>query len=286
MKTYSDFNRYLFKFYYIGKNKFYGSQRQLDKNTIEGCLLNALVQNKYITNLNTSGFEVASRTDKLVSARGAAFSFISQKKPILMEINSILPKEIGVWAYCKVNLDFSSRFNALYRHYKYIAPIPIGVLEKDYVLNLDIIRKACKQLEGKHNFKNFSKKDRTGIKTIRDIQSVHMNISNKYIIFDFKSKAFLRQQVRRMVKKLLELGTGIISYSDFLDLFDPSKDISFQPADPKGLILWDVEFHKNIDLKIDIKSVERMKLYFKNQKLKFGHRYQLFNFMHQNNLSQ
>ncbi|MFX1296760.1 MAG: tRNA pseudouridine synthase A [Promethearchaeota archaeon] len=286
MKNFTVPHRYLFKFYYIGSNKFYGSQRQLDKYTIEKCLLDVLIKSKYIKNVDTSGFEVASRTDKLVSARGAAFSFISQKKPILMEINSILPTEIGLWAYTKVDMNFSSRFNALSRHYKYIAPVPVSLLKKDFVLNLDIVRKACKELEGKHNFKNFSKKEKAEKNSIRDIDSVDMNVYNGYIIFDFKSKAFLRQQVRRMVKKLLELGTGIISYSEFLDLFNPSNDFSYQPADPTGLILWDVEFHDNIKLEVDSKSAERMKRYFSNQQLKYGHKHQLFGILHQNNIGQ
>jgi tRNA pseudouridine(38-40) synthase len=286
MRRIADHQRYLFKFYYIGTNEFHGSQRQLNNFTIEECLLEALIQKNYIKDVKVSGFEVASRTDKFVSARGATFSFNSLKKPILMEINSVLPNDVGLWAYTKVERDFSSRFNAVCRHYKYITPLPITLLEKDFTLNLEIIRKACKQLEGKHNFKNFSKKEKLEKNTIRDIDSVTMDIYNGYMIFDFKSKAFLRQQVRRMTKKLLDLGTGIISYSDFLDLFDPSKDISYQPADPTGLILWDVEFHDSIRLNVDTKSVERMKKYFFNQALKFGHKHQLFKILHQNNLSQ
>ncbi len=286
MRILADPHRYLFKFYYIGTNEFHGSQRQLDKFTTEECLLKALLKKKYINNVKSSGFEVASRTDRFVSARGAAFSFISLKIPILMEINSILPDEIGLWAYTKVGMDFHSRFNAVCRHYKYIVPRPISLLEKDFTLNLEIIRKACKQLVGKHDFKNFSKKEKVEKNTIRDIDSVTMDIYNGYIIFDFKSKAFLRQQVRRMAKKLLELGTGMIDYSDFLDLLNPSNDISYQPADPTGLILWDVEFHDSIKLNVESKSAERMKKYFLNQTLKFGHRHQLFKILHQNNLSQ
>jgi len=285
MRSLVEPQRYLFKFYYIGTNKFHGSQRQKNNLTIEQCLLEALVQKKYINDVKLSGFEVASRTDKLVSARGAAFSFISLKKPILMEINSILPNEVGLWAYTKVGKNFSSRFNSICRHYKYIVPLPINLLERDFSLNLEIIKKACKQLEGKHDFKNFTKREKLVKRTIRDILSASMTINNEYIIFDFKSKAFLRQQIRRMVKKLLELGTGMINYSEFLDLFDPSNDISYQPANPTGLILWDIEFNDNIEIKVEPKSVERMMTYLLNQKVKFGHKYQLFKILHQNNLS-
>ncbi|TFG01471.1 MAG: tRNA pseudouridine(38-40) synthase TruA [Promethearchaeota archaeon] len=269
--------RYLLKFYYIGRKKFHGSQRQKNLLTIEECLINALNEKKYIKDVKTSGFEVASRTDRFVSARAAAFSFITTKKPILMEINSELPKEIGIWACSKVKIDFLSRFNAIYRHYKYIIPEPLDNIQKNSkVFDLNLIRKACKQLEGKHDFINFSKPGKEEEKTVRDMDSVKVSINNDFLVFDFKSRAFLRQQIRRMVKKILELGKGEIEYDDFLKLFDVSKQFLYQPADPSGLILWDIKFDDNIKFEVDIKSKKRMETYFLNQELKFGLKKQLF----------
>ncbi|MFX1298035.1 MAG: tRNA pseudouridine(38-40) synthase TruA [Promethearchaeota archaeon] len=273
--------RYLFKFYYIGSKKFHGSQRQPNFLTIEDCLLNALYRKKYIKDVKASGFEVASRTDRFVSARGAAFSFNSLKKPILMEINSELPEEIGIWAHAEVPIDFLSRFNAKYRHYKYIVPESLSFLQKNSKVNLDVIKKACRELEGKHNFLNFSKRDNDEKNTIRDIDSVKMTINNNFIIFDFKSKAFLRQQIRRMVKKILELGKGEIDYDEFLELFDETKYISYQPADPAGLILWDIKFEDNIQFEVDIISKKKIATYFLNQKLKFDYKAQFYKILHE-----
>ena len=53
-------SRYLFKIYYIGKKKYYGSQRQQNVLTIEQCILNALKKKNYIHDANHK-FEVASR---------------------------------------------------------------------------------------------------------------------------------------------------------------------------------------------------------------------------------
>ena len=273
--------RYLLKFYYIGKQRFFGSQRQNDLLTIERCLINALKEKKNIENVENSGIEFASRTDKLVSAVGAAFSFLSKKNPILMEINSVLPQEIGLWAYAEVPKDFSSRYNALLRHYKYIFPEPFSSLQKNCKIDLELVQKACKELEGQHDFINFSKWEKRKVKTIRTLDSVKMTVDNDFLIFNFKSKAFLRQQIRRMVKKILELGKGEIDYDDFLKLFDETKRISYQPADPSGLILWDIKFNDNIKFKVDIKSKIRMETYFLNQKLKFDHKTKLFKILHE-----
>lgn len=277
--------RYLFKFYYIGSSKFFGSQRQKNETTIESCLIKALQDKNYIYDLKNSNFEVASRTDKLVSARGAVFSSVLEKEPILMEINSALPKDIGLWAYSIVPIDFLSRFNARYRYYKYIFPLPVENQIKQNQLNYDLMKKACKQLEGTHDFKNFSKREKQDIKTIRELISAKVKISEKYLIFEFKSKSFLRQQIRRMVAKILELGEGRISYTEFLDLFNSKDYISYQPANPEGLILWDIDYENNIKFEIDQKSVERMSDVFSRLERKSNLKRLLFKIMQHNYIS-
>lgn len=277
--------RYLFKMYYLGKSKYFGSQRQSHFLTIEDCVLDALLNRNYIQNKKMSGFEAASRTDRFVSARGACFTCVLEKKPILMEINSALPTEIGIWAYTKVPLNFSSRYNAFLRHYLYVLPKPLSFYQKTNIINIDIMLKACHQLEGKHDFINFSKRDKNEKTTTRNMDCVELSINNDYIIFQFKSRAFLRQQVRRMVKKILELGTGEIKYEDFLDLLDPTKIFTYQPANPRGLILWDIKFEDKIRIKEDNKSKERMRSYFLKKELASGLKHQLFRFLQHDDFS-
>lgn len=277
-------SRYLFKFYYIGKSKYYGSQRQPQLLTIEDCLLNVLLEKDYIKNIKESGFEAASRTDRFVSARGSFFTCILKKHPILMEINSALPNEIGIWAYAKVPMDFLSRYNAILRHYLYVVPSPLSNLQNFGSINIELMRKACSAIEGQNDFINFSKRDKSDVKTIRDMVLANLLIKNDYLVFQFKSRAFLRQQIRRMVKKILELGMGEITYPDFIQLFDPSQVFSYQPADAKGLILWDIVYNKGIELKEDVKSKERMESFFLKQKLFYKHQYQLFRFLQHGNV--
>jgi len=278
--------RYIFKFYYIGSKKYHGSQRQPDYLTVEGCLLSALKERNYLKDDKTSGFEVASRTDKYVSARGSTFSFETEKKPILMEINTALPKNIGIWGYSEVPLDFLSRYNALYRHYKYIVPYSINIRRKIASNNLNEMIKACKTFEGRHDFSNFSKLENDNEKTIRDIMLASLRLDGNFLIFDFKSRAFLRQQIRRMVAKIFELGLEIITFKEFLDLFNPSRTYSYQPADPLGLILWDINYGKKIQFTIDAKSKERMNEFFLLQEIKFSTKQKLFSLMQGNNISE
>ena len=279
-------SRYLFKFYYIGADEYYGSQRQPDYLTVEECLLNVLKERNYIIDDKKSGFEVASRTDKHVSARGSAFSFESEKKPILMEINTALPKNIGIWGYSEVPRDFRSRYNALYRHYKYIVPYSIIFRRSVASRNLKEMIKACETFEGRHDFRNFSKREKGNEKTIRDIMLASLRLDGDFLIFDFKSRAFLRQQIRRMVAKIFEVGLEIITFEEFLDLFNPSRTYSYQPANPLGLVLWDINYGNKTQFTIDAKSQERMQKFFLQQEMKFSTKQKLFSLMHHNNISE
>ncbi|MFX1377573.1 MAG: tRNA pseudouridine synthase A [Promethearchaeota archaeon] len=278
-------SKFIFKIYYIGRDKYYGSQRQPYFLTIEQGVINALKKRGYIHEIENSNFEFASRTDRYVSARGACFMCITEKEPILMEINSALPTEIGVWAYSEVPIDFSARYDAVLRHYVYIVPLPISYFKKISGINIKLMKKACRELEGRHDFSNFSKKGTDEINTVRDLDSVHLSIQEDYLFFQFKSRSFLRQQVRRMVKKVLELGIGKLRYEDFLALFDTSKEISYQPADPKGLILWDIKFNENVSFIYDPKSEERMNSLFITKKLDYNLKYHLFRALQQDYFS-
>lgn len=275
----SEKKKFLFKFYYIGSGKFYGSQRQLNVPTIESYLINALIKKDYINGVNESEFETASRTDKYVSARGATFSVITNKDPILMEINSELPYKIGIWAYTGVPLDFSSRYNALYRYYKYILP------GSGNSVNIDLIKRACKELEGEHDFKNFAKKENDKVNTIRTLNFASVNIMDDFLIFCFKSKSFLRQQIRRMVKKLTEVAIGKINYNEFLSLLDTANYVSYQPANPVGLILWDIVYEKDIQFEIDQNSSKRMMSYFDHMENKNTLKKMLFHVLQHDNIS-
>jgi tRNA pseudouridine38-40 synthase len=279
-------SKYLVKFYYIGLKKYYGSQRQKQFLTIEDQLLNALIERNYISNAKASKFEVASRTDRYVSARASTFSFLTKKKIILMEINSALPREIGLWGFSKVSSDFSSRFNAKSRHYRYIFPYPLSFLKKEYSFDFNLMRKGVNDFQGKHDFQNFSKRDKENTNTIRTIDKIKIQVLDDYIILDIISKGFLRQQIRRMVKKLMELGEGEISYKFFKRLFDPSEFHSYQPADPHGLLLWNIKYDSNITFKIDKKSKKRMEGFFQNQYFKFKQKALLFSILKHDNFSE
>ena len=278
--------RYLFKFYYIGSKNYYGSQRQNGLETIEDSLINALIIKGYIIDANSSGFEVASRTDKLVSARGSVFSCILKKEPILMEINSALPRDIGIWACTEVPEPFLSRYNAIHREYKYILPLKYFKDGRSLKLNLAAIKGGCKLTNGRHDFKNFSKSSADiEEKTVRDL-NLSVKKVGSFLIFNFRSRAFLRQQIRKIMAKFIELGKKEINLKQYFELLDSTKEFSFPPADPIGLILWDISYGTQLKFDIDQKSFERMMEYINKNYLYYETRAKLFNIFQQDYFGQ
>jgi len=112
---------------------------------------------------------------------------------------------------------------------------------------------------------------------------VDLTVIDDYIVFDFLSRSFLRQQIRRMVKKIFEVGMGELSHDDFLKLFNSAERFFYQPADPTGLVLWDIIYDNSIKFEIDLKSKERMDNNFQVREQKYGFKHQLFRIMEQNN---
>ncbi|TFF88652.1 MAG: tRNA pseudouridine(38-40) synthase TruA [Promethearchaeota archaeon] len=257
---------YLVKYYYIGLKKYHGSQRQKQYPSIEEKIIEALKTKNYIKTVREGSVNFASRTDRHVSARGAAFSFSTSKKLTLMEVNTALPKEIGLWASSSVPEGFFARFQAVSRHYKYILSKSSHRLRSLTQVQLDSMRKACKILKGRHDFQNFSKRKKDQENTVKDLDLVKMTELDEFIIFDFISRSFLRQQIRRMVRKIIDVGIGEMSLEDFKVLFDSTNYISYQPAEPEGLILWDINYGDEFELIEDDTSIERMREYFGEKK--------------------
>ena len=255
--------RYFIKAYYLA-DQYFGSQRQNEENTIEDILLKRLIDKSYIKNESKSGFEAASRTDRFVSARGSVFSFITQKSFYPEELNSALPNDIGIRSVAKVPIDYKPRWNAIHRHYKYIFDYPISYVKNKSEFDIDLIKQGCNLLKGRHNFINFAKKDKDK-NTIRDLDDVKLSIINDFLILDFYSRSYLRQQIRKMIKKLIELGTGKITLEEFKSLFNPNESFSYKPYSPNGLILWDVKYTKEVIFMENKKGKERMRNFFKQK---------------------
>ncbi len=221
---------YLGRLFYIGFS-YHGSQWQPNVRTIQGELAKALTA--------WSGYEYtpdallfSGRTDKGVSSLGQIVSFDSAEQPNLDLINSKLPDDIVLWAFCESPPDFNSRFGVLSRHYRYYLDTSM--------INLDIfkIRDAANRLVGTHDFRLLSKPD-NGRSTIATILSASIATHMDTLVLDMYGTNFVWKLVRKTITLLKMVGMGQYPPEIVTDLLQGRNPIhgGVRPSPPEGLVL-------------------------------------------------
>ncbi len=250
--------RILLKTWYFG-TFFFGSQEQVDKRTVEGELIRALIKTKYISNRQDNKFRTAGRTDAGVHAQEAVFCFNTPQKFYVSKLETFLPEDMGVIQWAEVALDFHPRFEAISKEYRYAYPKTAGEI-------LDIVRmqEAANIMEGTHDFRLFSKTNYSNPdqKTIITLDKVEITDFPDHIEFIFKSRSFLWQQIRRTVAFLLKIGTLEKTKDDLLRNFEPevikhSMGNREKPIGPEGLTLVTIEFAQKWELQDNPKGRKR-----------------------------
>ena len=226
--------RLALKIAYDGR-AYHGYARQPNVKTIEGEIIDALLEIKAIESVEEAKLHVASRTDKGVSAWGNVIAFnTSMKKDSIINALCHLFKNIWIIGYASVEKNFHPRY-AKQRKYRY------------YLVNngLDIkkVREVAELFIGEHDFSNFAKiENKNPIRKIDDIV-IH---DGKIIKVDFTAKTFLWHQVRRIVSAIKKAGEGT-PIDEIKDALAGRKKTNFGIAPPENLVLMDVVYPKNLN---------------------------------------
>ena len=237
---------------YIGTN-FVGWQIQKKGVSVQGEIQKVL--RKYIKkDLKLFG---SGRTDSGVHALGQSAHFIInykiKSKKILNTLNHFLKKKgISILSIKNKKKDFHSRFSAKERKYLYIivnreAPLTLHQDKAWHVrnkLNLNLMKRGAKILEGKHNFSAYRSSScgaKSPLRTIKRIQIIRRD--KERLEITFISKSFLQQQVRSMVGCLKLLGEEKWDISRFKKpLNTKRREYCAPPAPPSGLYLLRVKY--------------------------------------------
>ena len=199
---------YLIKIEYEGTN-FVGWQSQKNGKSIQDNVEKAL--GKVLgTKIKITG---AGRTDKGVHAYSQTANFklkkkISNKNVFLNSVNFFLKKKlISILDLKKQKDNFHARFSAKLRTYEYLIMNRQGTLSilKNRAwhvkkkINLDLMKKGAKLLEGTHDFSTFRAASCTAQSPLRKIYPITIKKVNEVIKIRISSKSFLQNQVRSMV---------------------------------------------------------------------------------------
>ena len=188
----------------------------------------------------------SGRTDAGVHAveQSAHFEIknkIQDEAVFLNSINFSLSRYlVSVLDIKKRNKKFHARFSAKKRIYHYIiinrrAPIALKKnrvwhIQKD--LNIKLMKKGAKILEGTHDFSTFRSSSCQSRSPIKTLDKVKIKRNKEKIEIIFSSKSFLQQQVRSMVGALKYLGEQKWSVKQFKKNFESKKRSNCAPPAP------------------------------------------------------
>lgn len=245
--------RFALKFAYNGIN-FQGYARQPKLKTVEGEIIDLLIQKNIIKDIKQSKFRSASRTDKGASALGNVIAFnIMLTKNIVFKKLKNNKKDILFYGIKNVEKDFYPRYAKL-RVYSYY------LKKQDF--DFDKIIEIASVFIGEHNFSNFARIE-SDKNPIRTIENIVLTEQDNFWIIDFYAQTFLWHQIRRIISAIEKFCNKKITKEEIEKaLKNPNKKIDFGLAPSKPLILKDVIY----DFKFDYEKNYLKKLNdFKNK---------------------
>ena len=227
---------------------FEGFQIQARKRTVQGELERALHK---ITGekIRVTG---AGRTDTGVHAigQGAHFDTAWNRPPEILQraLNAVLPNDIAIHVLVQVPNDFSARYSARSRTYRYTIlnqaiRSPLAgryALLVSEPLDIDALNAAARCLIGKHDFGAFGTPPR-GDNAVREIYRAQVTREGARVLIEIEANAFLYRMVRRIVGTLVLVGKGALSVEDFRAVL-AKKRRAGESVPPQGLCLVEVKY--------------------------------------------
>ena len=191
---------------------FQGWARQPGERTIEGSLRDALDE----VCPTWSDLAVAGRTDTGVHATGQVASLVVRSGPPVEKmpraLNAVLPKDLAVVDAGSVPDDFSARFSAQARSYRYrVLPRRVrSALEARRALwwprplDESALHASAALLLGEHDFTAFTPAETEHTTFRRTITAAAWERSGDELHFTITANSFLRHMVRSLVGTMLE----------------------------------------------------------------------------------
>ena len=245
-------HRYQVVIEYDGTN-FHGFQIQKKGNTVQK-LIQSTISKILKEKIKIIG---SGRTDSGVHAWGQSAHFDAKKKIIntvkfIQSLNFFLnKKQISITTLKKRNSNFNARYSAKERIYEYViinrlAPPSIERNRAWHIrkkLDLKMIKKGAKKLSGTYDFSTFRASNCYSKSPIKTLKKIKVKRLNEKITIQFKSKSFLRNQVRSMVGCLKYLGEKKWNIKKFESVFESkNRKLCAPPAPAHGLYLFKVNY--------------------------------------------
>lgn len=197
----------------------------------------------------------AGRTDTGVHATGQVVHFDTtaqrQLKAWVMGVNTQLPDDVCVHWARPVSDEFSARFSATMRRYRYVIQQRTArpalyshrvtwVYEK---LDTAAMHDAAQALLGENDFSSFRSSACQSEHAMRFVESIAVTAGGAFVYIDISANAFLHHMVRNIAGSLIKVGSGerpVSWMAELLALKDRTR--AGPTAPPGGLYLVAVQY--------------------------------------------
>jgi tRNA pseudouridine38-40 synthase len=234
--------RRAFRLAYDGR-PYHGFQRQPDVPTVEGTLLEALLELGVVgepddgsppsTAPTPAGYAAAGRTDAGVSAVAQTVAFDCPDWCTPRALNGALPGTVRAWAAADAPPGFHATHDATRRAYVYHLYGPD--------LDDEPARRAAHRLSGEHDYRNLTADDRG---TVRDL-AVTVERDGSFLAVRVAADGFARELVRRLVSLVRAVAAGEASLGKVARVLGPDRiegPEGVPAAPPTPLVLVGVDY--------------------------------------------
>ncbi|HPG38990.1 MAG TPA: tRNA pseudouridine(38-40) synthase TruA [bacterium] len=223
---------------------FCGWQIQPEVRTVQAEMEKALLQ---LTN-EIIRVTAAGRTDSGVHATGQVINFKTASHlpdhVFRAALNSMLPRDIRVVSAVEVDEEFSARFSARSRTYRYYIinkPVAIGRQYTWYFgekLNLSLMQEACRIIIDSHDFQSFCQVGADVDHYLCNVSDASWRQENDNLLFEITANRFLHNMVRILVGTLVKIGKESITLPQFQAIINAKdRTVAGPTAPPQGLFL-------------------------------------------------
>jgi len=227
-----------------------GFQRQLNVPTVQSVVEQSLREIGW----QEKSIHSAGRTDAGVHARGQVISFQldwkHSTKDLRNALNYYLPQDIAVQGVAEAPKDFSPRFDAIsrrYRYYIFCQPVR-DPLRSPFswqvwpAVDGDLMNKAAEGLIGQHDFRAFGSPTVEEGTTVREVMGAAWHRQDDEAYFEIIANAFLYHMVRRITFALVAIGKA----AEPMEIIKAGLETGVLPltglAPAQGLVLEEVRY--------------------------------------------
>ena len=228
--------------------EYCGFQKQVKDRTVQMELERSL---SMLTE-ETIKVTAAGRTDSGVHALKQTINFkTASSLPLTTFVrggNSRLPRDVRILDAWEMPLDFSARYSARRRSYRYRITLREKAIDRQYAWYywnpLDVMKmnQCCSAILGSHDFQSFCQSKAKVEHYLCDVRYAFWYQDKDEMVFEIQANRFLHHMVRIIVGTMVEIGDATISTSMTEILAARDRKVAGSTAPAHGLALLKVDY--------------------------------------------